>query len=49
MKPLEAYSIISRVFDEYCRTKCYSINEAIALIMVFEALRRMEGENDDTD
>ena len=49
MKPLEAYSIISRVFDEYHSAKCYSIEEAIALVMAFEALRRMEGENDDTD
>lgn len=49
MKPLEAYSIISRVFDEYHSTKCYSINEVIALVMAFEALRRMEEENNDTD
>lgn len=49
MKPLEAFSIISRVFDEYHRTKPYSINENIALIMVFVALRRMEEENGNTD
>lgn len=49
MKPLEAYRIINRVFDEYHSTKPYCINETIALIMAFEALRRMEEENDDTD
>ena len=50
MKPLKAFSIISRVFDEYHGTKCYSINEAIALVMdSFDALRRMEEENNDTD
>lgn len=57
MKPLEAYSIISRVFDDlmafrqyyYHGTKGYSKDEITAQVMAFEALRRMEGENDDTD
>lgn len=57
MKPLEAYSIISRVFDDlmafrqhyYRWTKGYSKDEITAQVMAFEALRRMEEENDDTD
>lgn len=57
MKPLEAYSIISRVFDDlmafrqyyYHGTKGYSKDEITAQVMAFEALRRMEEENNDTD
>ena len=54
MKPLEAYSIISRVFDDlmafrqhyYRGTKGYSKDEITAQVMAFEALRRMEEERE---
>lgn len=53
MKPLEAYSIISRMAEElrqlricfYQPTKGYSKDEIEAQVIAFEALRRMqEGE-----
>ena len=54
MKPLEAYSVISRVFDElmafrhyyFHGTKGYSKDEITAQVMAFEALRRMEEEGE---
>ena len=56
MKPLEAYSIISRVFDDLIRmrrellgTKGYSRDEIEAQVIAFEALRRMEEENDEVE
>ena len=55
MKPLEAYSIISRAFNDlvafrnyyYHGTKGYSKDEVTAQVMAFEALRRMEEGEDD--
>ncbi len=58
MKPLEAYSILSRMINDlmelrnyfYHGTKGYSKDEVTAQVMAFEALRRMEEENkDDSD
>ena len=54
MKPLEAYGIISRVFNDllalrkiyYRDTQGYSKDEVTAQVMAFEALRRMEEESE---
>lgn len=54
MKPLEAYSIISRAFNDlvafrnyyYHGTKGYSKDEITSQVMAFEALRRMEEESE---
>lgn len=53
MKPLEAYSILSRMLNDlvtfrnhyYHGTKGYSKDEITAQVMAFEALRRMEEES----
>ena len=60
MKPLEAYRIISQCMDElflfrreYWRgdhaIKGYSKDEISAQVMAFEALRRMEEEQERTE
>ena len=55
MKPLEAYSVISRCITElhqyrkfvYPNTTAYSHEEISAQVIAFEALRRMEEDNKD--
>jgi len=52
MTPMEAYSVISRVFNElalyrqeyFHNSKGYSKEEVSAQVIAFEALRRMEEE-----
>ena len=54
MSPMEAYSIISRMYSELHMTrtaisptaKPYSKEEVEAQVIAFEALRRMEEEDD---
>lgn len=54
MQPCEAYTIISRCLDElalfreavYIRGKGYSQQEIQAQVICFEALRRMQEENE---
>ena len=54
MKPLEAYRVISRCMTEliqmrqaiYPKGKSYSQEEVSAEVIAFEALRRMEEEDD---
>lgn len=52
MTPMEAYSVISRVFNQlalyrqeyFNNSKGYSKEEVSAQVIAFEALRRMEEE-----
>ena len=54
MSPMEAYGIISRMYSElhtmrvalYPAIRPYSQEEVTAQVIVFEALRRMEEEDD---
>ena len=55
MTPMEAYSVISRVFyqlalyrqEYFHNSKGYSKEEVSAQVIAFEALRRMEEEGDE--
>lgn len=50
MRPMEAWRIISGIMSElsimrkslYAKSKCFCDDEITAMIMAFEALRRME-------
>lgn len=57
MTPMEAYSVISRVFDQlalyrqeyFHNCKGYSKEEVSAQVIAFEALRRMEEEGENNE